>query len=74
VLSLCNENQLDELFILSLFRQSASTCLGHICSPSSGGVVYIYNTLVRVVILSCLSAGQVGTELHGQQNIEFDCG
>jgi len=39
----CNENQLDALFILSLFRQSASTCFEHICSPSSGGVLYIYN-------------------------------
>jgi len=28
----------------SLFRQSASTCFGHICSPSSGGIFYIYNT------------------------------
>ena len=34
---LCNENQLDALFILSLFRHSTSTCFGHICSPSSGG-------------------------------------
>ena len=37
-------NQLDALFILSLFRQSTSTCFGHICSPSSGGILYIYNT------------------------------
>jgi len=40
----CNENQLDAQFILSLFRQSTSTCFGHICSPSSGGILYIYNT------------------------------
>jgi hypothetical protein len=26
----CNENQFDVLFILSLFRQSTSTCFGHI--------------------------------------------
>jgi len=39
----CNENQLDALFILSLFRQSTSTGFGHICSPSSGGILYIYN-------------------------------
>jgi len=39
----CNENQLDALFILSLFRQSTSTCFGHICSPSSGGILCIYN-------------------------------
>jgi len=40
---LCNENQLDELVIPSLFRQSTSTCFGHICSPSSGGLLYIYS-------------------------------
>ena len=38
------ENQLDALFILSLFGQSTSTCFGHICSPSSGGILYIYAT------------------------------
>jgi len=43
VLSLCNKIQLDALFILSLFRQSTSTCFGHICSPSSGGILYIYS-------------------------------
>ena len=40
----CNENQLDELFILSLFRQPTSTGFGHICSPSSGGILYMYKT------------------------------
>jgi hypothetical protein len=40
---LCNKNQLDEIFILSLFRQSTSTCFGHICIPSSGGILYIYS-------------------------------
>ena len=39
----CDEKQLVALFILSLFRQSTSTCFGHICSPSSGGILYIYN-------------------------------
>ena len=39
----CNENQLYALFILSLFRQSSSTGFGHICSPSSGGTLCIYN-------------------------------
>jgi len=29
---LCNKNKLDALFILSLFRQSTSTCFGHIHS------------------------------------------
>ena len=39
----CNENQLYALFILSLFRQSTSTCFGHIFSPSSGSTLYIYS-------------------------------
>ena len=38
---LCSEDWLDALFILSLFHQSTSTCFGHICSPSSGGMLYI---------------------------------
>jgi hypothetical protein len=42
---LCNKDQPDALHILSLFRQSTSTCFGHICSPSSGSVLYIYNSL-----------------------------
>jgi len=33
----CNEEQIDALFNLSLFRQSTSTCFGHICGSS-----YIY--------------------------------
>ena len=40
---LCNKNQLDAPFTLSLFRHSASTCFGHICSPSSGGILHIYS-------------------------------
>jgi hypothetical protein len=42
----CNENQLDALFIFCLFRQSTSTCFGHICSPSSGGILYICNNFL----------------------------
>jgi hypothetical protein len=38
---LCNENQLDALFILSLFHQSTCTFFRLICSPSSGGILYI---------------------------------
>ena len=37
---LCHKNQLDAIFSLSLFRQSTSTYFGHICSPSSGGILY----------------------------------
>jgi hypothetical protein len=54
---LCNENQLDALFILSLFRQSTSKCFGHICSPSSGGILYIYkNWYVLCSSVDCLLA------------------
>ena len=45
---LYNKNQLDALFILSLFRQSTSTCFGHMCSPSSAGMLYIYIYIHRV--------------------------
>jgi len=38
----CNENQLDVLFILSLFRKWTSTCFGHICSPSPVGILCLY--------------------------------
>jgi len=49
-----NENQLDALFVLSLFRQSTSTCFGHICSPSLGG---IYNNwYVLCFSVDCLLA------------------
>ena len=55
---LCNKNQLYSLFILSLFRQSTSTYFGHICSPSSGGIVYIYNNgYVLRCSVDCLLAG-----------------
>ena len=37
-----NKYHLDALFIISLFRQSTSTRFGHICSPSSGSILYIY--------------------------------
>ena len=39
----CKENQLDALLILSIFRQSTSTCFGRIYRPLSGGTQYIYN-------------------------------
>jgi hypothetical protein len=46
---LCNKNQLDAIFILSLFRQSTSTCFGYICSPSSGALLLhhciVYNDM-----------------------------
>jgi hypothetical protein len=36
--NLCNENQLDALYILNLFRQSTSTCFRRIYYPSPGGI------------------------------------
>jgi len=55
--SLCNEIQLDAMFVLSLFRQSTSTCFGHICSPSSGGILYVYNNwYVLFFSVDCLLA------------------
>jgi len=41
---LCNKNQLHALFIFNLFCQSTSTCFRHIFSPSSGGILYTYNS------------------------------
>jgi hypothetical protein len=55
---LCNKNQLDAPFILSLFHQLTSTRFGHIWSPWSGSILYIHNKLVRVVRFSWLLAGQ----------------
>jgi len=61
---MCNENQLDALFILSLFRQSTSTCFGHICSPSSGGILYVYsNWYVFCFLVDCLLSDTIS--LHG---------
>jgi len=55
---LCNKNQLDALFILSLFRHSTSTCFGHICSPSLGGVLCIYgNWYVLCFLVDSLLVG-----------------
>ena len=51
----CNESQLDALFIFSLFRQSTATYFGHICSPSSGGILCIYNNWYVLCFFSWLS-------------------
>ena len=54
---LCNKNELEALFMLSLFRQSTSISFGHICSPSSGGI-YIYTTTGTCLcfLVDCLFA------------------
>ena len=68
----CNENQLDGLFILSLFRQSTSTCFGHICSPSSGGILYTYKSwYVLCFSVDCLLAGQQSTEQHNTYQLLY---
>jgi hypothetical protein len=36
--NLYNENQLDAVYILNLFRQIDSICFGRIYCPSSGGI------------------------------------
>jgi hypothetical protein len=56
---LCNENQPDALFVLNLFRQSSSTCFGHVCCPSLGGIHYI-----------CTATGQL--KRKGYVNGKFD--
>ena len=54
-----SENQLVALFIPSLFRQSTSTCFGHVCSLSSGGLLYIYsNWYVLWFSFDCLLDGR----------------
>jgi len=59
-----NINQLDALFIICLFRQSTSTCFGHICSPSSGGILYIYNNwYVLCFSVDCLLAWPTDSQL-----------
>ena len=61
--SLCNKKQLDALFILSFSHQSTSTCFGHICSPSSGGILYIYNKWHVLCFLVELSVGPKHAEI-----------
>ena len=57
-IQLCNKTQLDALFILSSFHQSNATYFGHICSPSSGGILYIYNNwYVLCFLVDYLLAG-----------------
>ena len=48
---ICNKNQLDALFILSLFCQSTSTYFGGICSPSLGGLLFVFLALQPIVVV-----------------------
>jgi hypothetical protein len=75
---LCNENQLDTLFTLSLFHQSTSTCFGHIWSTSSGGILYIYSNWyvffafhLTVCWLASRLANRQSTEKHNTYQLLY---
>jgi len=69
---LCNKNQLDALFILSLFSQSTSTCFRYICSPSSGGILYLYSKwYVLCCTVDCLLAG-LGWDANKQSTVQHN--
>jgi hypothetical protein len=60
----CNENQLDVLFIYNLFRQQTSTCFGHVYCPSSGSIhcICTANGTCYVFKLTGFWSGQDGTQ------------
>jgi hypothetical protein len=69
-------NQLEALFIFSLFRHYTSTCFGLASCPSSGGnnVHVCMQQVVRVVRFSWLSAGLVGpADSHLQPTTRTTC-
>ena len=69
---LCNKNRLNALFILSLFRQSTSTCFGHICSSASAGILYMhYSWYVLCFLVECLLAGLGCIEMQINKKIKF---
>ena len=62
-LCICGIKAKIELFVFSLFRRSNFTCFGHICSPSSGGVLYICNNwYVLCFLVDCLLAGRASRQ------------
>ena len=70
-----NKNQLDALLILSSFRQSTSTCFVHICSSSSGGILYIYSNwyvlCFSVDSLLANPANRLSTEKHNTYQLLY---
>ena len=46
-------SEIDAILFLSLFGHSNSTCFGHICSPSSGGIFQNCCFVVCIVVLYC---------------------
>ena len=68
----CNENQLDALFILSLFHELTSTCFGHICSASSGSILYIHR---KWYVLCCTVDSLLAfhpNPANGQSTVQHD--
>ena len=55
-----------------MLRQSTSTCFGHICSPSSGGVLYISNKLyaLHFQLAVCRPACQPASRQASQQTVQ----
>jgi hypothetical protein len=61
--NLSNENQLDELVILNLFRHSTSTRFGRIYCPSSVGIHCICTPIGTCYMFRWLAASWVRIEL-----------
>jgi len=53
-------------YLSCLFRQSTFTYFGHICSPSSGGILYIYNWYVSCFLVDRLLANRESTKKKAQ--------
>jgi hypothetical protein len=51
-------------YLSCLFRQSTFTCFGYICSPSSGGILYIYNWYVSCFLVDRLLANSQLRKKH----------
>ena len=60
---LCNKNQLDALFILSLFRQSTSTYFGHVCHQEVY-YIYIYIYIYTYTYIHTHTHKTIGTLFH----------
>jgi hypothetical protein len=60
----CNENQLDALFILNLFRPTISICFVRIYCPSSGGIHCICTAVGTCYTFRWMAAGRVRMELY----------
>jgi hypothetical protein len=69
---LCNENQLDALFILNLFHHSTSTCFGHMLPIIRRYILYMYsNWYVLYVRLTDSWPGQDGNRPAASLNTVY---